>query len=124
MGKVFYKGFSSIAFEEKGAFATANIETVKRDLLNHIFTEKGERLMMPSFGTRIPMLAFEPNDERTRNVVETDLREVFDYDPRVELLSLKVSSLPDNNAIVAFADLLYVEFDVKETIRLDIPTQG
>lgn len=124
MEKVFYKGFSTVAFEEKGAFATANIETVKKDLYNHIFTEKGERLMMPAFGTRIPLLAFEPNDETTRDIVTQDLTEVFNYDPRVKLLNLRVSSLPDNNAIVAFADLLYIEFEVKETLRIEIPTSG
>jgi phage baseplate assembly protein W len=122
MGKVFYKGFSSHAFEEKGSFSTINIETVKRDLYNHIFTEKGERLMMPNFGTRIPSLVFEPNDERTREIVRTDLLEVFNYDPRVKLIDLHVSSLPDNNAIVAFADLLYIEFDVRETLRIEVPT--
>ena len=122
MKKVFYKGFSTPEFEDKQSFTTSNIETVKRDLHNHIFTEKGERPMMPGFGTRIPTLAFEPNDEITRNIVQEDLLEVFNYDPRIKLLNLHVSSLPDNNAIVAFADVLYVEFDVKETIRIDVPT--
>lgn len=121
MNKVYYKGFSTQTFEDKQSFATVNIETVKRDLYNHIFTEKGERPMMPDFGTRIPGLTFEPNDEITRNIIQEDLLEVFNYDPRIKLLNLHISSLPDNNAIVAFADVLYVEFDIKETIRIEVP---
>ena len=79
--------------------------------------------MMPNFGTRIPTLAFEPNDERTRKIVEDDLTTVFDYDPRVKLIALNVLTLPDNNAIIAMADLLYLEFNVTDVLRIEVKTQ-
>ena len=118
-----YKGFSSVGWRKNKSFRLTDIELVKRDLMNHIWTAKGERVMMPNFGTRLPVLAFEQNDETTRAIVEKDLREVFEYDPRVRLLNLQVTNLPDNNAIVATADLLYLEFDVRDTLRIDVPTQ-
>jgi phage baseplate assembly protein W len=118
-----YKGFSSHNWGSRRTFALTNIDLVKRDLMNHIFTMKGERVMMPAFGTRIPVIAFEPNDETTRAIVETDLREVFEYDPRVKLIALNVMCLPDNNMILALADLYYIEFDVQDTLRIDVPTQ-
>jgi len=122
--KIYYKGFSSNQWLSMGqkSFATSNIETVKNDLYNHIFTEKGERVMMPNFGTRIPSLVFEQNDEATLEIVREDLIEVFNYDPRVRLLNLEVVPLMDNNAIVAFADLLYVEFNVQDVLRIEIQT--
>lgn len=79
--------------------------------------------MMPNFGTRIPILTFEPNDEETRKVIEDDLTEVFNYDPRVKLISLNVLTLPDNNAILALADLLYVEFNVTDVLRIEVTSQ-
>ena len=118
-----YRGFSTRDWQDRQTFGMRDLELVKRDLLNHIYTIKGERVMMPNFGTRIPILAFEPNDEATRSMVEEDLRTVFNYDPRVQLLSLTVNSLPDNNAIVAIADLLYVEFQVRDELRIEVPTQ-
>lgn len=117
-----YRGFSSANWRTRRTFGLSNIELVKQDLLNHIFTEKGERVMMPGFGTRIPTLAFEPNDERTRRIVEDDLREVFEYDPRVNLISLSVVSMPDNNAILAMAELMYVELKVTDTLRIEVQT--
>lgn len=101
-----------------------NQNLVKQDLLNHIYTIKGERPHLPDFGTRIPLIAFEPLDQKTLKVVEEDLRAVIDYDPRVRLMDMVVSALPDNNAIVAFVDLLYVELDVQETLKLEFGTQS
>jgi phage baseplate assembly protein W len=123
MAQAIYRGFSTFDLASRKVFSLTNVELVKRDLLNHIYTLKGERVMMPAFGTRIPMLAFEPNDETTRSIIEQDLTEVFNYDPRVKVLSLNVQSLPDNNAIIALADLLYIEFNVQDTLRIEVPTQ-
>lgn len=121
---VFYHGFSTSAWLTSKRFGTSNIETVKRDLYNHIMTPVGERVMMPTFGTRIPSMAFEPNDEYSRKVIYDDIKTVIDYDPRVQLIDLQVLSVPDNNAIVALADVYYLEFKVKDTLHIDVPTAG
>ena len=121
--RAIYRGFSTLFHKENPSkgFLTSNMETVKRDLLNHIWTIRGERVMQPNFGTSIPMLAFEPLDENTIKIVENDLREVFAYDPRVELIELVVTALPDNNAIFALADLRYIELNTTETLKLEFP---
>lgn len=122
MAKVLYRGFSTTAWEDGNrSFASKNIEVVKQDLLNHIFTVKGERVMMPGFGTRIPSLAFEPIDQRTLNIIDTDLREVFAYDPRVELLDLKIIPMSDNNTILAYASLKYIELGKVDTLHIEVP---
>lgn len=123
MAKAIYRGLSSNNWGSRRTFGLNNIDLVKQDLLNHIYTLKGERVMMPGFGTRIPILTFEPNDETTRQIVETDLMEVFNYDPRVNVISLNVMTLPDNNAIIALADLLYVEFNVRDVLRIEVKSQ-
>lgn len=123
MSTAIYRGFSTADWRKRKTFGISDIELVKRDLLNHIYTLKGERLMMPDFGTRIPVLTFEPNDNYTKAVIEEDLRAVFEYDPRVKLISLNVISLPDNNAILAMADLLYVEFNVTDVLNIEVATK-
>lgn len=118
-----YRGFSTaFAAANRGkSFQTVEFETVKYDLLNHINTIRGERVMQPNFGTRIPLMAFEPLDPSTLKIIEDDLREVINYDPRVELLDISILALPDNNAVVALVDLLYLELNTKETLKLDFP---
>ncbi len=121
MAKIFYKGFSSrSASRPNGAFSLTNKDLVNEDLLNHIYTEYWERPHMPSFGTRIPTLVFEPNDMEVRDIITEDLTNVFEYDPRVQLLDLQVFSLPDNNAIVAVATLLYIELEVTGDLKIEI----
>jgi len=78
--------------------------------------------MMPGFGTRIPMINFEPLDQKTLGDVEADLKEVVAYDPRVKLVDIAVMALPDNNAIVALLDLEYVELGIFDTLRLEFAT--
>jgi phage baseplate assembly protein W len=118
-----YRGFSTVNHLKNPAkgFSVTNVELINQDLLNHIYTIKGERVMLPNFGTRIPLLAFEPLDKDTLAVVEEDLRMVFNYDPRVKLLAIAVMAVPDNNAISAFVDLQYVNLGLKETMKLEFP---
>ena len=122
MAKI-YRGFSFAGWKKRNTFRLYDIDLVKRDLLNHIYTIKGEHRMMPNFGTRIPLLAFEQADKETLDIVDSDLREVFNYDPRVQLISMNVMNLPDNNAIIAVADLLYIEFNVRDVLRIEVPAQ-
>ena len=115
--KAIYIGFST--FGNGKSFRLTDQELINRDMLNHIYTLRGERVMLPSFGTRIPLLAFEPLDVQTLAIVEEDLRAVVNYDPRVQLMDIAVMALPDNNAIVALLDLKYVEIGSFETLRLE-----
>ncbi len=119
-----YRGFSTQTHIQNGGktFANSDLETVKQDLLNHIYTIRGERVMQPNFGTRIPLMAFEPLDPTSIAIIKEDLNEVFTYDPRVRLIDIAVLPLPDNNAIVAVVDIEYLELDVKETLKLEFPT--
>jgi phage baseplate assembly protein W len=121
--RALYRGFSTRNHLDDPAkgFMVTNQQLVNEDLLNHIYTIPGERPMMPDFGTRISMLAFEPLDQQTISIIEEDLRKVFDYDPRVKLLELSVQAMPDNNTIVAWADLQYLQLGTTETLKLEFP---
>lgn len=119
-----YRGFSSHEYHSRNTFSIRDVELVKLDLLNHIFTRRGERVMMPGFGTRIPDLAFEPMDSITLSILEEDLRTVFNFDPRVRLIELVITPTPDSNAVTAAAKLLYIELNMVDTLDLNIVFEG
>ena len=115
-----YKGFSTANWLDNKRLTITDIEAVKIDLRNHIFTRLGERVMQPGFGTRIPDLPFEQNDKETIDIIREDLLKVIEYDPRVRLISLDIMPLPDNNTILAIVEVLYVELNVQGELRIDV----
>jgi phage baseplate assembly protein W len=70
----FYKGFSTRNYAKTGkGFELYNVELIEEDLLNEIYTLRGERIMMPSFGTRVPLMVMEPNDTQTLDILKADI---------------------------------------------------
>jgi phage baseplate assembly protein W len=120
MIKGLYRGYSSHEYQAKKTFSVTDVELVKLDLLNHIYTRRGERVMMSGFGTRIPDLPFEPMDEITLSILEEDLRTVFQFDPRVQLLQLNINPSYDTNTVTASARLLYIELNVVGNLDIHI----
>ncbi len=118
--KNLYKGFSTFEFQKNKSLALRDVELVKLDLLNHLFTPRGSRIMMPSFGTQLSSLLFEPMDEITVEEVRTEVKTVFDYDPRVRTTKFNVIADYDNNTVIVDATLLYVELNTVDDFNLNI----
>lgn len=115
-----YRGFSSFKFEETGSFLITDVELIKTDLMNHIFTRRGERVMMPTYGTSIPDLVFDPLDEDLVETVSDEIRSVVDFDPRVSLISLDVVPDYDNNLLTASLAVFYIELNVSDSFNFNI----
>lgn len=119
--KKFYKGFSTRNYEENGgSFTLYNVECVQEDLMNELFTERGSRLYMPTYGTRIPTLTFELNDAATMDVIREDIISVMDNDPRVILQDLVIEQIPESYSLIAVAKITYVEFNVTSDLMIEI----
>lgn len=115
-----YRGYNSWKFDEEKIFKLKDIELVKSDLINHIFTKKGSRVMMPKFGTIISEMVFEPLTESTIDIVYNELEYVFNYDPRVKTQSLTVIPDFERSSITGLAQLWYVELNMSNVLELNI----
>jgi len=115
-----YKGYSSFEFQSNKSLDIRDVSLVKLDILNHIFTVKGTRVMMPEFGSIIPVLAFEPLDEDLVDEVYSELLAVFDYDPRVELVNMSITPDFDTNSLYVNATLFYIELNKVDDFELNI----
>lgn len=119
-----YKGYSTFEFQKNKSLQINDIELVKLDILNHIFTIRGTRVMMPTFGSIIPELAFEPLDEITIDETYSELLDIFNYDPRVELINLTVLPDFDTNSLFVVATLNYIELNTVDDLELNIQFEG
>lgn len=115
----FYKGFSTRNYEEHGIkFGIYDVSCVQEDILNEIHTIKGERVYMPDYGTRIPLLTFEPNDSNTATILKDDIQGVLEKDPRVQIIA--IDTITKNDTLYCIAKVRYIEFDVVQDLQITV----
>jgi phage baseplate assembly protein W len=117
----YYVGFSTLQFQTDKNFILTNVALIKQDILNNIYTRRGERVMMFNYGTRIPDLIFEPLDDTSLYIINEDLTTVFNNDPRLSLINLQIIPVYDQNAVMVLADVSYkyLNFSGQMDIRID-----
>lgn len=79
-----YKGFSTVG-KIRPPYAVSNEEAVKIDLLNELYTRRGERVMRPDFGTSVYDILMNPLDEYVEEEIREEVTRVCTKDPRVEI---------------------------------------
>ena len=91
-------------------------DLIIEDLMNNIMTRKGERVMLPNYGSIIHEMLFEPLTSETIELIEEDLTEIIKDDPRCNFLSIDVT---DSDHTISAAVRLEI-LPSKETVELSI----
>jgi len=110
-----FRGYSSV----KTGFVSPvryDMNLAIQDLLNHFNTRRGERVMMPTFGSIIWELLFDPMDNSIKKKITDDVISIIKNDPRWEFLTVDISEEP--NALNIKINLLYLPSD--ERIQLPL----
>ena len=115
-------GFSTIN-KKKPPYTLTDFELVKTDLLNHFSTRKGERVMLPGFGTIIYDLLMDPLDDTTKDLIIEDATRIIEAEPRVRIDSIKLSE--HDSTILLETQLVYLPLGITEdlAIQFDIDSQ-
>lgn len=117
MARKLFIGFSTQEMEGKRGWSVTDIDLIKRDLLNHFQTRRGERLMLPTFGTIIWDMLFEPFTESVKSIIIADVKRVVQSDSRVSLEGVNVST--SAHGIKIAIELKYVPFDSIGTFAVE-----
>jgi phage baseplate assembly protein W len=102
-----FKGYSTVG-KEWGNFKIYDIELAKRDLLNEIYTRKGERLMSPEYGYVVWDVLFDPLTDELVEVIREDTLRIVSRDPRLGLNTLDVTENVDQQTLTVTVILNYV----------------
>ena len=115
-------GFSTID-KVKPPYTLTDFDLVKVDLLNHFNTRKGERVMLPRFGTIIYDLLMDPLDDVTRRLILEDATRIIAEEPRVRLDDINLSER--NSAVLIEVQLTYLPDGITDelAIQFDIDSQ-
>ena len=80
--------------------ALKNESAIARSVRNLVLTQRGERPFAPALGSGVNGLLFENMDSVTATVLRDEIIEVItNYEPRVELIDVTVTALPEENAM-------------------------
>jgi phage baseplate assembly protein W len=111
-----FKGFSTVD-QVRAPYTLTDAELVKRDLLNELYTRKGERVMRPNFGSIVWDLLMDPSTAQLDEAIKDDINTIVKRDPRITLLDTRILVL--DHAIRAEIDLRFVPTDTVDTLYLE-----
>jgi phage baseplate assembly protein W len=75
-----------------------DLNAIKNAIRNIFNTRKGQKILSPEFGSALEQFLFERVDDFVANTIgNTILDNLTDFEPRVEVLKVQVTPLPDDN---------------------------
>ena len=96
-----------------------NRDAVKNSVRNIILTNHGERFFKPKFGGNVTSQLFENASKFTEFNTARSIRIALqNYEPRAEVINVRVDTNPDNNNLTA--TLKFRIFNDPEPIDLDV----
>lgn len=109
-----YIGYSTI--DQNKSVTLTDADLIKRDLINHFYIRRGEKLMQPNFGTIIWDSIFEPYTEQLRTAIIDDVTRIARYDPRLRVDQILVDQF--EHGLLIELQLEYVSTNEVETLKL------
>ena len=111
----YYKGFSTVNPDNRGS-TLYDFNLIKQNILNHLNTRKGQRVMNPKFGTIIWDILMEPLTLQVRNALTKDIEEICTFDTRVYPTQIQINEYEQGYVI----DIILVmkNTDQSEAIKL------
>lgn len=121
---IVFKGFSSPVVGKTETLFDADL--VRKDLMNHLNTKKGERAFDAEYGFIAWDLIFELDGYNTQNLLEADIRRIVALDPRLNLKNLNILTIEYGYeiqlnleyVILDKLELLTVVFDSRSNNRM------
>lgn len=72
----------------------SGIDQIKADLLQLLLTNPGERVMLPTYGTPLRKLMFEPNDPQLEIEAKRMIQDSIEqWEPRIVIQQVEVTSM-------------------------------
>lgn len=119
--KKIYRGFSTVN-NTFGNYSLYDIDLIRQDILNQFNIRKGERVMIPEFGTIVWNALFEPLTDELKFTLAKDIERIVNNEPRVKAERIAVSEY--QQGIQFDIELVYLDYNVSERIGLKFDQSG
>jgi hypothetical protein len=113
---VIFKGYSTIDTTVKKTSWT-DLDLIKRDLTNALYTRVGERVMNPTLGCVIWDLLFEPMTPENISIIQDNVTNIIASDGRVSITDFNLVQL--DGAIQLQMNLYYAPANIVDAYTLN-----
>lgn len=102
--------------------ALVDANAVKQSLRNIFSWRKGQRILNPAFGNVIYEYIYEPITNLTIRNLRTAIMQMLAVEPRINILSLNITPIPDENTIYVALQYIIPAINVMDSfdIRVNI----
>lgn len=99
----------------------SGLELIKKNITQLIRTTRGERFMLPLFGTNLKRYLFEPKDEYLFSKIRKEISETIErYAPYVEFIRLDIKGTTPNQFTSGIDMVLYCKVKDEEDVFIEI----
>ena len=96
-------------------------EVIRTNLLNWLLTNKGERVMRPTFGANLRDFIGEGINEGTDKAIEERIKNNISIEfPQIQVKSVNFNNQADNNTINLFVNYLIRNIGAEDQINIAI----
>lgn len=116
-----YKGFSTVG-DSFGNFKLYDTDLIRQDILNQFNVRKGERVMIPEFGTIVWGALFEPLTDELKFTLAKDIERIINSEPRVRADRITVTEY--QQGLQFEIDLSYLDYNIADRIDIKFDQSG
>jgi phage baseplate assembly protein W len=111
-----YRGFNTVG-RDFGPYRLVDDNLIKRDLINHFYIRKGEKLHNPEFGSIIWDRLFDPMTADLKEELRQDIDRIVRYDPRILVVN-QVTIQEVNNGLEIDIQIVLSQDNQLNSLRL------
>lgn len=84
-----------------------NLDVLKSSVKMLLITTKGERIMLPTYGTLLRRAIFQPNTDSITTIIQQEITEALNqFEPRVSLQAFTIQAQPNSRVVNVNATFL------------------
>jgi phage baseplate assembly protein W len=100
---------------------TTTEETINQSIKTILSTVPGERIMLPTFGSYIKFILFEPMDETTADMIRSEIQKrISIWDDRVSISAVSVDPDYDRNMYKVYIQYTYLLSNVQFSLTTNL----
>jgi hypothetical protein len=96
-------------------------KSIKQSVKIILLTRKGERIMLPEFGTNLRRYLFEPLDQTVREIIRTEIiNSLYEWEDRIRDIEVKFANTESDGNLCVEVSYRVTGLNVRDNMQVTI----